>query len=146
MHSYFHTRKGKWKTIDTNDFLAVYPLRNISDASQSTSHKLTKSIIQLFSGYTGQSEHYSSSHSQLIDIFYPGKFNGGLFVSHDAAELLPSFILMDTVQFLEEKMANSAKWALKLTFHNFLNCSFLIGFHISNTSCFSLTSQWWHSK
>ena len=37
-----------------------FPLRDIPDASFS---KLAKSILPLFSGYTGQTEHHLSSHS-----------------------------------------------------------------------------------
>ena len=92
---------------------AGFPLRDISDGSQSPGHKLAKAILPLFSGYTGQSEHHLSSHSQLIDILRSGRFNGRFFVSHDAVELYPSIIITDALQLLEEKMANDMKWALK---------------------------------
>ena len=38
-------------------------------------------------------------------------------MSHDAVELYHSSILMDALQFLEDKMANDTKWARKLTLH-----------------------------
>ena len=53
-----------------------FPLRDISDASQSPGHKLAKSILRLFTGYTGQTEHHLASHSQLIDILRSGRFDG----------------------------------------------------------------------
>ena len=55
-----------------------FPLRDISDASQSPGHQLAKSILKLFEGYTGQSEHHLNSHSQLIDILKSGRFDGGV--------------------------------------------------------------------
>ena len=120
-----------------------FPLRDISDASQSPGHKLAKAILPLFSGYTGQSEHHLSSHSQLIDILRSGRFNGGFFVSHDAVELYPSIIIADALQLLEEKMANDTKWAWKTDLSRneilgLVNCSFVI--HISNVRFFP-TSQ-----
>jgi len=90
-----------------------FPLRDISDASQSPGHKLAKAILPLFSGYTGQSEHHLSSHSQLIDILRSGRFNGGFFASCDAVDIYPSIIIADALQLLEEKMANDTKWAWK---------------------------------
>ena len=51
-----------------------FSLRDILDAQLSPGHKLAKSILPLFSGYTGQTEHHLSSHSQLIDILRSGIF------------------------------------------------------------------------
>ena len=90
-----------------------FPLRDISDASQSPGHQLAKSILKLFEGYTGQSEHHLNSHSQLIDILKSGRFDGGFFVSHDAVELYPSVVIEDALQLLEDKMNHDTKWAWK---------------------------------
>ena len=80
-----------------------FPLRDISDASQSPGHKLAKAILQLFNGYTGQTEHHLNSHSQLIDILRSGRFDVGYFVSHDAVELYQASLLKMRLNSLKKR-------------------------------------------
>ena len=46
-----------------------FPLRDISDASQSPGHALAKKLNKLFVGYTGKNKHHLSSHSDLTKGF-----------------------------------------------------------------------------
>jgi hypothetical protein len=90
-----------------------FPLRDISDASQSPGHSLAKSLNQLFVGYTGRSKHHLKSHSDLIGLIKTGLFNEGFFVSFDAVELYPSIVIEDALQLLEQKMNSDTDWTKK---------------------------------
>ena len=90
-----------------------FPLRDISDASQSPGHKLAKILNKLFAGYTGKSKHHLNSHSDLVDIIRSGKYDSGFGISFDAVELYPSIIISDALQLLEEKMTMDTDWSKK---------------------------------
>jgi len=90
-----------------------FPLRDISDASQSPGHKLAKTLNKLFTGYTGKSKHHLNSHSDLVDIIKSGKYDRGFGISFDAVELYPSVLIADALQLLEEKMVMDTHWSRK---------------------------------
>ena len=108
-----------------------FPLRDISDASQSPGHKLAKILNKLFAGYTGKSKHHLNSHSDLVDIIRSGKYDSGFGISFDAVELYPSIIISDALQLLEELKS----WNL---------LEFLSPHLISNVSWVSLNRQKGH--
>jgi len=90
-----------------------FPLRDISDASQSPGHKLAKTLNKLFTGYTGKSKHHLNSHNDLVDIIKSGKYDRGFGISFDAVELYPSVLIADALQLLEEKMVMDTHWSRK---------------------------------
>ena len=90
-----------------------FPLRDISDASQSPGHALAKKLNKLFVGYTGKNKHHLNSHSDLISILKTGRFDKGFFISFDAVELYPSIIIEDALQLLEQKMDMDSEWTKK---------------------------------
>ena len=90
-----------------------FPLRDISDASQSPGHKLAKTLNKLFTGYTGKSKHHLNSHSDLVDIIKSRKYDRGFGISFDVVELYPSVLIADALQLLEEKMVMDTHWSRK---------------------------------
>ena len=90
-----------------------FPMRDISDASQSPGHALAKTLNMLFSGYTGRSDHHLNSHSDLIGLLKSDRFKGGFFTSCDAIELYPSIIIQDALDLLEAKIKADSEWSKK---------------------------------
>ena len=60
------------------------PLREISDATKASGHKLAKVLNKLFDPYTRQTNTAVNGGNQLIEFIREGRFDGNFLASSDA--------------------------------------------------------------
>jgi hypothetical protein len=86
------------------------PLREVSDASNSPGHDLSKVLHSIFKDYVGHSSTFLKDGYEFINLIKTQRFkNEGFFVSFDADKLHPSIILPEAFDILEAKLKQDKK-------------------------------------